>query len=874
MIEIKELTKIYKLGKQKECRALDGVSFSLPDTGLVFVIGKSGCGKSTLLNLLGGLDKLSSGDVIVDGNSFANFSERDFDNYRNNYLGFIFQDFCLLDNMTVRENVALALELQQMHDDRLIDEVLVQTQIHELSDRKIKELSGGQKQRVAIARALIKKPKLILADEPTGNLDAKTGKQILEILKTLSKTSLVVIVSHNRKDADIYADRIVELSDGRIISNVQRNDKSVDLEFSGNDIIFQQGTVFSDEQLCEINKKIEKGKFKLKQVNNRFSPAKQIEVPQSQPAELTNKHLSPKGTFRLLKIFTSKRIFGLILTSLLVACLMALLGICQAFTQFNANSQINTALMQNDEHFFIMQKGYTTEDVFHETRTDRLVRIDDQEFEKICSEGYAGNVYKLYNTGVVTGEHSYMLERRLPINNMKNYRNFYAYEGCGVLQCDEETLKNVYGYGEKGAIDVVSGEIKTDTLGIIVTDYFADSILFHNPNLISFSSDKYSNLINTLLFNRYSICAIINTNYKERYSKLIEMFRNQSDSINKTKSIYKSQLYGNFVSELNSTLNVAYTFNPNYYEKLIEDNGSIRNFARITEGILSIGNNSLNTMDSAIYLDEDLTDNEVILSSNMYAAILGIEIDDVDFEGAKGKVLTVSNFETGATDGKAQYEWELTIKEVIDTPLAGIWVSYDKFCEAKRYDIINYALYFDQTDNILSLYNKASKLSFAPISQTFKAIYSVTEVVDIFSRFFAFIVVILCTICAALLVFFSLGSIRKNTYEIGVLRALGSSSRDLSFVFMLQTAFVCLTICLLGILGMLLGSNFCNNMLIDGFINFTNNPMMTNIEIIALKWDTILIDSSIIIALSFLSTITPFIALRKIKPREIIRAKE
>ncbi|MBQ9715132.1 MAG: ABC transporter ATP-binding protein [Clostridia bacterium] len=219
MIKVENLTKIYKSKGSFECKALDGVSFVLDDKGFVFVIGKSGSGKSTLLNMLGALDNITSGDVIVDGNSLSSLKNSQFDDYRNNNIGFIFQDFHLIDSLTVRRNVELSLDLQNKKDSGEVDDALKKVGLDGYADRYPRELSGGQKQRVAIARAIVKNPKVVLADEPTGNLDTKTSKQIISLLKQLSKEILIVVVSHNLADAHNNADRIIELADGKILSD-------------------------------------------------------------------------------------------------------------------------------------------------------------------------------------------------------------------------------------------------------------------------------------------------------------------------------------------------------------------------------------------------------------------------------------------------------------------------------------------------------------------------------------------------------------------------------------------------------------------------------------------------------------------------------
>jgi len=225
MLEIRGVTKVYRSKTGEEVKALDNVSISFPEQGMVFILGKSGSGKSTLLNVMGGLDSYDSGEFIIKGKSSNDFQGSDFDAYRNTFIGFIFQEYNVLDDFTVGANIGLALELQgKKATEEKINEILASVDLLNYAHRKPNELSGGQKQRVAIARALVKEPQIIMADEPTGALDSNTGKQIFDTLKELSKTKLVLIVSHDRDFAERYADRIVELADGKIIEDVTKHD--------------------------------------------------------------------------------------------------------------------------------------------------------------------------------------------------------------------------------------------------------------------------------------------------------------------------------------------------------------------------------------------------------------------------------------------------------------------------------------------------------------------------------------------------------------------------------------------------------------------------------------------------------------------------
>ena len=203
MLETKNLRKTYKTKKGVSVEALKGISLKFPEKGMIFLLGKSGSGKSTLLNLLGGLDKYDDGEIIIKGVSSKNFKQNHFDSYRNTYVGFIFQEYNVLEEFTVGANIALAIELQgRKATDEEISKILRQVDLDGFGDRKPNELSGGQKQRVAIARALVKNPQIIMADEPTGALDSNTGKQVFDTLKKLSEEKLVIVVSHDREFAE------------------------------------------------------------------------------------------------------------------------------------------------------------------------------------------------------------------------------------------------------------------------------------------------------------------------------------------------------------------------------------------------------------------------------------------------------------------------------------------------------------------------------------------------------------------------------------------------------------------------------------------------------------------------------------------------
>ncbi len=222
MLKLLNIKKNYKITKDEFVPALKGLNIEFRENEFVAILGPSGCGKTTLLNILGGLDKYSEGDLIIDGISTKEYKDRDWDAYRNDRVGFVFQNYNLIPHLSVLGNVELALTLSGIsRSDRKkrAIEALKQVGLEDKINKRPNQLSGGQMQRVAIARAIVNDPDIILADEPTGALDSKTSVQIMEILKKISKSRLVIMVTHNPNLAEKYSTRIVNLLDGEIISD-------------------------------------------------------------------------------------------------------------------------------------------------------------------------------------------------------------------------------------------------------------------------------------------------------------------------------------------------------------------------------------------------------------------------------------------------------------------------------------------------------------------------------------------------------------------------------------------------------------------------------------------------------------------------------
>ncbi len=386
MLEIKNLQKSYTSKKGEKTPALKGINLKFPDTGLIFVLGKSGCGKSTLMNLLGGLDSFDEGEIVINGKSSINFSAADFDSYRNTYLGFVFQEFNIIPDFTVEKNIGLALQLQHKKPTGAeVNDILKEVDLDGYAKRKPNELSGGQKQRVAIARALIKDPEIILADEPTGALDSTTGKQILTMMKELSKKKLIIVVSHDRDSADVYADRIVELKDGLVVSDVTRikendtEEEMVTIDENGVQIKFEKAlkndaldAVKNNWTLLDFAKllmKVHESEGEKKKNEDEavpeFKKTDESKIKTKKTAlNLIKAKLPQKDAFAIgVSNFKSKK-FRLVFTVILSVLSLAFFGFADIMASYDKAETYTNAFYEGDVYYYnvVKQELYEAED--------------------------------------------------------------------------------------------------------------------------------------------------------------------------------------------------------------------------------------------------------------------------------------------------------------------------------------------------------------------------------------------------------------------------------------------------------------------------------------------------------------------------------
>ena len=563
MLEVRNLCKTYRSKDGVSVEATKNISLRFPERGMVFLLGRSGSGKSTLLHLLGGLDRYDSGEILINGTSTREFTNSMMDSYRNTYVGFVFQDYNILPEFNVGANIALALELQGIRaTNERIAEILEEVDLADYAKRKPNELSGGQLQRVAIARALIKDPDIILADEPTGALDSATGRQVFETLKKLSKRKLVIVVSHDRDYSEQYADRIIELADGCVISDVELTVTSeITAETEGDGsfssekapdgaVVFRpEDGIRADKDGLTLRERYELTEEDREKINRFLELQKDNNV-----LLLDGTHLIPKkDRFRDTyqdaiipekTVFTPvksklpwKRSFGiglnslkhkkvtLVFTVILSVVAFVLFGLADLFYSFDRIECMTDSVWDSNVSYLTISKSINA-----------LIVFDSDDYNTDFSEDEILEVEKILGQNVVPVSNRAGDQRDLafisfrdPNGDTKRYRNSTSFENAvypvdpmGIVEIDEKRIES---FGAK----LVAGRLPAEgTNEVCISTLAARTILMYGETA-TFEGKTASDLVGMQLFASDKktkttpvICGILDFSIDtERYERMI-----------------------------------------------------------------------------------------------------------------------------------------------------------------------------------------------------------------------------------------------------------------------------------------------------------------------------------------------------------------
>lgn len=523
MLKIKDLHKYYRSKKGEDYHALKGLNIDFPTKGFVFIIGKSGSGKSTLLNVLGGLDRYDSGEIFIKGKSSKSFKAKEWDSYRNTYLGFVFQDFNIIDSYSIGANIALALQLQGIKAAEAkpkTQDILKSVEALELIDRKPNELSGGQKQRIAIARALVKNPEIIIADEPTGNLDSETSKVIMTILQKLSKERLVIMVTHDLEYATEYGDRVIEMRDGEIIKDSTSTGPKTKTTPSFQ--VFQsergqeetviklpKGSLLTQEVVEAINQVIHKNANQdiyltastdvslARQISSHVSDSERPSE-KAAPSELEYDY---QGTFNLIKsklplrnslnmalnsIWTKK--FKLLFALVLFIASIGLFGFSRTITRFDFPMAASLSYFESgtDQVFIARQETILQPSGDENTFTSQFSRSEVNQLES--------------STSLSMGR-AYDFSRPIRVHSRQSNNLVEGKEIKGLLEIRSLSSMN---------LTLAAGQFPTSLDEVLITDYIASE-------LTELSHQAFLNTEPTfeLPFKTVRIVGIIATDYSQ-----------------------------------------------------------------------------------------------------------------------------------------------------------------------------------------------------------------------------------------------------------------------------------------------------------------------------------------------------------------------
>ena len=871
MLRVRDLHKIYRT-RGGDVEALKGVSFSLPEKGLVFIIGKSGSGKSTLMNLLGGLDDITSGEIEVGGQTLSTLSVKQLDAYRNRSVGMIYQNFNLFEDETVANNVRIATDISSCGADK-IDALLERLEILDKKNVLAKHLSGGQKQRVAIARAIVKEPLFLLADEPTGNLDATTSKRIFELLKEISREHLVVLISHDEEAAKNYGDRILTLSDGKIVSDVVRDEAYVAdpylLPIAGK-------AVLPEETIAALNKAVSEGglPYRLSNQGSEFVPYDSASESEEQSTPLPpSPPLKPKVFAHLLRSFSKKAVLPLVFSALLSVILIDVLAVGHSFVEFDERKAV--AKISDDygiTEFPIVQTGRT--EGSGRLRKDSF-RFPSAEEESALREKFDCTITPVWRSCAFVGRAAseYFMN---PFNFILSpTASYYCTTAAGGIVADEAYLKRHFGDYKviAGSLDACMGNG-----AVIATDYFADSYLAAWPeSRAKPGEEKYAHLVDgTLLgYRRFRIGAIIDTDYETRYADIINAYETPGSNISETTG---SALYAQFSNDVQTRLGMVYSMDPEFPQRHMDASNRyawIPNYAASREGSTA----QLANPNGHVYVgvEDTLHGNECRIGRVDYARWFNIRLEEVDdkFEpfdltlmgtdpeepqgtapSFSKKLHVVGLFSDGTNTVFAMEVAEETVKEINRT-----------YCRVFAYLLDDPSLAYE-----VSQYGQAHDIFVA--SSVYTTLFSSLEVIRLIISLYGYIAVGLIIALAILIVVQVLGVVRGSAYRIGVFKALGYGNRPLAVTVVGLTFLMSAVV--LG--AVVVSSHFLapqiNGLVVSAFAKVNYGSLPLNLTYVSFSAAGTLIYSGIVLLLASVSAILPFLLIRSIKPNNIISRGE
>ena len=824
MLQLKNITKNYLSG-DNEVQALKGIDIEFRENEFVSILGQSGCGKTTLLNIIGGLDRYTSGDLIINGKSTKEFKDKDWDTYRNHSVGFVFQSYNLIPHQTVLANVELALTISgvgKAERKKKAIEALQKVGLGDQLNKKPNQMSGGQMQRVAIARALVNDPDILLADEPTGALDSKTSVQVMEILKKISKDRLIIMVTHNPELAKKYSSRIVKLLDGKII------DDSNPYKSSEEDVKKAR------------NKKDKSGKASMK-----FTTAVRLSL---------NNLMTKKGRTFLTSFAGSIGIIGIALILSLSHGMQSYINRVEEDTlssypltiqeaSIDVTSMLEAMMGNGEKEEHNDNKIYSRPIVNNilETVSTKLQTNNLEEFKKYLESG---------DTNIKDYINAIQYEYNLNLNIYKQN------EDKTYQQVNPSKVFDELGFGEMMESRQSTSSMMSGSMTMTQTDVWNE--MLDNQNLLQ---SQYDVLAGKWPTKYNEVVLIVDENNEVSdytlYSLGIKDIKELNESMEKIKNKEKVEAGESESYSYDDLLNYKFKIllNTDYYKEsgnawqdMSNDDEYMKNVVDNAEEITIVGiikPNEENVSSSGAgmigytkelkeYVINKINETEIVKEQkenpniNVFTGIEFPENQNSSFDYSqltdeqRMYMATLSEAELAelmknyAENSTATYDSNLSTLGVVDLNKPSTINIYPKDFESKDMITTRISEYNDKQTNDGKEENVITYTDIVGVMMS-----SVSTIINVISYVLIAFVGISLVVSSIMIGIITYISVLERTKEIGILRSIGASKKDVSRVFNAETLIIGLVAGLIGIVVTLL-LNIPINMIIKSIVGISN----------------------------------------------------
>lgn len=824
MLQLKNITKNYLSG-DNEVQALKGIDIEFRENEFVSILGQSGCGKTTLLNIIGGLDRYTSGDLIINGKSTKEFKDKDWDTYRNHSVGFVFQSYNLIPHQTVLANVELALTISgvgKTERRKRAIEALQKVGLGDQINKKPNQMSGGQMQRVAIARALVNDPDILLADEPTGALDSKTSVQVMEILKEISKDRLIIMVTHNPELAKKYSSRIVKLLDGKII------DDSNPYKSSEEDVKKAR------------NKKDKSGKASMK-----FTTAVRLSL---------NNLMTKKGRTFLTSFAGSIGIIGIALILSLSHGMQSYINRVEEDTlssypltiqeaSIDVTSMLEAMMGNGEKEEHNDNKIYSRPIVNNilETVSTKLQTNNLEEFKKYLESG---------DTNIKDYINAIQYEYNLNLNIYKQN------EDKTYQQVNPSKVFDELGFGEMMESRQSASSMMSGSMAMTQTDVWTE--MLDNQNLLQ---SQYDVLAGNWPTKYNEVVLIVDENNEisdyTLYSLGIKDIKELNESMEKIKNKEKVEAGESESYSYDDLLNYKFKIllNTDYYKEsgnawqdMSNDDEYMKNVVDNAEEITIVGIIKPNeetvsasgagmigyTKELKEYVINKINETEIVKEQkespniNVFTGIEFPENQNSSFDYSqltdeqRMYMSTLSEAELAelmknyAENSTATYDSNLSTLGVVDLNKPSTINIYPKDFESKDMITTRISEYNDKQTNDGKEENVITYTDIVGVMMS-----SVSTIINVISYVLIAFVGISLVVSSIMIGIITYISVLERTKEIGILRSIGASKKDVSRVFNAETLIIGLVAGLIGIVVTLL-LNIPINMIIKSIVGISN----------------------------------------------------